>query len=131
MAGIIISALWFAVSAQASEPLRGPYIGPFFGDWDRTDSLLLTTALSAMAIDWGQTRSIARNPARFTEGNPILGPHPSVARVDRYFALAMLGTAGVAGILTPTPRKWFLGGVTAVEVVVIISNRGAGIRANF
>jgi hypothetical protein len=102
-----------------------------FGDWDKTDSLLLTTALSAIAIDWGQTRTIARNPARFTEANPILGPHPGVGRVDRYFALSMLGTAGVAGILMPTPRKWFLGGVTAVEVFVIVSNHGAGIRADF
>ena len=108
-----------------------PYFGPFLEGWDRTDSLLLTTALSTIAIDWGQTRDIARHPERFTEGNPFLGSHPSVGRVDKYFALAMAGTAVTAGFLAPTPRKWFLGGVTAVEVVVIISNHRVGIRADF
>ena len=76
---VSIAALMFIGTAHA-------------GDWDGKDSLLLATALSALAIDWG-------NPGRFTEGNPILGPPPS--------------------------------GVTAVEVFVIISNHGAGIRADF
>jgi hypothetical protein len=106
-------------------------VGPFFGNWDKTDSLLLTTALSTIAVDWAQTRDISRHPERFTEGNPFLGSHPSVGRVDKYFALAMAGTAATAGFLTSTPRKWFLGGVTAVEVVVIISNHRVGIRADF
>ena len=124
-----MSALFVSGAAKGAE--LSNYVGPFFGSWDRTDSLLLTTALSTIAIDWAQTRDISRNPQRFTEGNPFLGSHPSVGRVDKYFALAMAGTAVTAGFLAPTPRKWFLGGVTAVEVVVIISNHRVGIRADF
>ena len=107
------------------------WFGPFMAEWDRTDSLLLTTALTTIAIDWGQTRDISRNPDRFHEGNPILGTHPGIGTVDKYFALAMAGTAVTAGFLTPTPRKWFLGGVTAVQVFVIISNHRIGIRAYY
>lgn len=43
-------------------------------------------AYTALLIaDWLQTREIARNPKQFYEGNPVMGAHPSVSDVDRYF----------------------------------------------
>jgi len=101
------------------------------GDWDKTDTALLTSALVVTAVDWGQTRTIARNPDRFHEHNPFLGSHPSTGAVDKYFTVAMLGTVGIAIALPQTQRRWFLGGVTFLETVVVISNDRIGIRASF
>jgi hypothetical protein len=100
-------------------------------DWSRTDTALTGAALTGLAVDWGQTRTIARNPARFNELNPFLGEHPSVGRVDRYFALAMLGTVGLAIALPSEYRKIFLYGLILRETAVVITNYSIGIRASF
>ena len=116
-----VLVLWFA-SAHA-EP---------FEKWERTDSILLGTSLATMAIDWGQTRDLARRPQPpFTEANPFLGKHPSVGRVDTYFTLVMAGTVGLSAVLPLTYRRWFLGGLTVLETAVIIDNHHLGLRVRF
>jgi hypothetical protein len=102
-----------------------------FAGWDKTDRVLLGTALGSIALDWGQTRDIAKHPERFVEHNPILGAHPSVGAVDRYFIVSMAGTVGVAAVLPATYRKWFLGGVTVLETAIVIDNRHLGLRVRF
>ena len=111
--------------------LAFPAYGEPFADWDRTDSMLLGSALTLTAIDWGQTRDIAQHPERFSESNPILGAHPSVGRVDNYFLISMAGIVGLSAVLPSRTRKYVLGGVTFVEAVVVINNHGAGIRVSF
>ena len=54
---------------------------------------LLILAEALLALDWRQTLTIARNPRTESEINRILGPHPSVVAVCRYFLLCMTGTA--------------------------------------
>ena len=54
---------------------------------------LLILAEALLALDWRQTLTIARNPRTESEINRILGPHPSVAEVCRYFLICMVGTA--------------------------------------
>jgi hypothetical protein len=102
-----------------------------FHDWDRTDYVLLGAALTTIAIDWGQTRYIARHPQTYHEINPILGKHPSVGKVDRYFAASMLGTVGIAMVLPTTYRKYWLGGVAVFELGFIIHNKNLGIKVDF
>lgn len=41
---------------------------------------------TATLADWTQTRTIAKNPHRWVELNPILGKHPHVDRVDAFMA---------------------------------------------
>lgn len=98
---------------------------------DELDAALLGGALATLAADWGQTRAIAQQPDRFHEINPILGRHPSIGRVNSYFALAMLGTAGLAFALPREYSRIFLGGVVLLEAAVIVNNHGIGIRARF
>lgn len=100
-------------------------------EWDRTDYLLLATAITAVTIDWAQTRYIARHPQKYSELNPILGKHPSTGKVDRYFAASLLGTVGIAFALPTNYRKYWLGGVTFVEVGFVLHNKGIGIKADF
>ena len=83
-------------------------------------------------IDWRQTRTIAKNPALYTENNPALGSHPSTSKVDFY----MIGT----GILHPVvthllPRKHYLFGwkwnPRAVFQNVTLIGSGACVLNNF
>jgi|SRR3989338_354235 len=100
-------------------------------EWDKTDSILLGTAVTLLAVDWNQTRIIARNPDRFNEKNAILGNHPSVGKVNGYFAAAIIGTIGVAMALPSEYRKFWLGGITVLEVSVTQHNRSLGIKTSF
>lgn len=100
-------------------------------DWDAADKVLLATALGSLGADWAQTRYIARNPVQFHETNPLLGSHPSVGKVNGYFALAAVGTVGISLALPPTYRKVFLGGVTLLEMSVVIRNNSIGIGMSF
>lgn len=113
-------------------------------DWGKTDTVLLGTALGALALDWNQTRKIT-GPDHVvfltetsgyrrrsgTESNPLLGKHPSIGTVNRYFVLSMLGTAGLAYVLPPFYRRAFLGGLIVVESAFVISNESAGVHISF
>ena len=100
-------------------------------DWTPADKSLLAASTALLIIDWGQTRYIAKNPTRFHELNPILGRHPSIGRVNTYFAGAIIGNYLLADWLGPTNRKLYLGGITALETVVVIRNKGIGIKVAF
>jgi hypothetical protein len=99
--------------------------------WDFTDYALTGAALASLAVDWGQTRNIAKNPSRFDEKNRILGTTPSVGRVDAYFVGAMLGTVAVAQLLPQDMRRLFLAGTLSMELSVIDQNRSIGIKVDF
>lgn len=99
--------------------------------WETSDYALAGAALAALAVDWGQTRHIARNPHRFSEQNPILGTAPSVGKVDTYFVGAMVGTLAVAHLLPGDWRRMFLAGALTVELGVVQQNRSIGIKMDF
>ena len=99
--------------------------------WETTDYALAGASLAALAVDWGQTRHIAKNPSRFIETNPILGTSPSVGKVDAYFIGAMVGTVALAHVLPSDWRQLFLAGVLTVELGVVQQNRSLGIKMAF
>lgn len=99
--------------------------------WETTDYALAGATLAALAVDWGQTRYIAKNTHRYNETNPMLGATPSVGKVDTYFVGAMVGTVALAHVLPNDWRQLFLGGVLALELGVINQNRSLGIKMAF
>jgi len=117
-AGCLLVAAAAAAQAQTSA-------------WTALDYSLATGAATMMAIDWAQTRYAARYPSRFAETNPIMGEHPSTAKVDQYFALASLLMAGVTYVLPRRERRLFLGGVLVVETSVVFSNHRIGVKVDF
>ena len=104
---------------------------PAADPWETTDYALAGAAVAALAVDWGQTRHIAKNPNRFIETNPVLGTAPSVGKVDAYFVGAMVGTVALAYVLPSDWRQLFLGGVLALELGVVQQNRSLGIKMAF
>jgi len=99
--------------------------------WETTDYALAGAAVAALAVDWGQTRHIAKNPNRFSEQNPILGPSPAVGKVNAYFVGAIVGTVALAYVLPGDWRQLFLAGVLTVELGVVQQNRSLGIKMAF
>jgi hypothetical protein len=116
---LVLAFVLFPSLCQAADP------------WETTDYALAGAAVAALAVDWGQTRHIAKNPQRFAETNPILGPSPSVGKVDAYFVGAIVGTVALAHVLPGDWRQLFLGGVLALELSVVNQNRSLGIKMAF
>ena len=75
--------------------------------WTKADTAIQATWTVLHIVDWSQTRQIAKEPRRFYEGNPILGRHPSVGRVDTYMALSAVANLGVAYALPKPYRRYF------------------------
>lgn len=126
-------------------------------EWKPIDKTMFSSALALLFIDWGQTRDATQESGSssvtvmsqvndgpivqsgvidtrhrpYYEKNPFLGKSPSRSEVDRYFVLAMAGTAGLAYALPQNPRRWFLGGVIVIETVVVIDNHRIGLRVSF
>jgi hypothetical protein len=112
-------ALCLSTSTVSAEP------------WATADKVLLGTATTAMALDWAQTRYIARNPDKFIERNPLLGKDPNSGRVDKHFGIAMLGMWGLSFWLGPENRRMLLVSVTVFETVTVINNARIGVRLDW
>lgn len=99
-------------------------------EWDGTDSALEVTYQVLAAVDWIQTRQIAKNPS-YWEQNPLLGNHPSVSKVNEYFALTGLAHYYIATQLSVHTRHIFQGASISIEVSVIAHNYAIGLRTTF
>ena len=96
---------------------------------------IAAVCLVLLFIDWEQTKTIARNPATRREMNPILGPHPSVRKVNIYFTLvAAIVVAGpYLGLRFIPPGQYqafaalAFAAVTAFEGFVVLRNKRRGL----
>lgn len=100
-------------------------------DWTRTDTALEATWLVLHAVDWGQTRYIAKNPDRFYEQNPILGKHPSVGRVNAYSALTSVAHYGVSQWLSPANRRIWQSVTIGFAAGTVAHNYHIGVKVDF
>ena len=75
--------------------------------WTTEDIMLEVTALGLKAIDWRQTRTIAKHPNLYWETNPILGEHPSIEAINRYFITTALGHVFITHLLPQKYRKYW------------------------
>jgi len=114
---IAIAMLVAAINAAADE-------------WKESDSYWLAAAELSLLADYSQTRKIAKDP-RYFEHNPILGTHPRIVDVNRYFAAAGILTAGISYVLPKNWREGFLGTVIGVEIITVGNNLGIGLKVGF
>lgn len=98
--------------------------------WTRDDTIRHAVFTGVLAVDWLQTREIAKNDD-FYETNPILGKEPDTNEVDLYFASSWLLTTGVAYMLPDRYRKAFQYIIIGVEAGYVGHNYNLGIRINF
>jgi hypothetical protein len=117
-------------------------------EWKAADYKLLAAATTLLVVDWGQTRDLTRTYTETSaslngqaplitrtrthrETNPLLGDNPSIGDVDKYFAGALLLTAGLSYALPAKYRRYFLGGVIVLESVIVARNHHIGLRVDF
>ena len=98
--------------------------------WSKQDIALETLWVALHVIDWGQTRYIAKHPT-FYEGNPLLGKHPSVSKVDAYFAVGTLLHVGITHILPSKYRPYWQMITIGGSGYCVINNESLGVGLNF
>ena len=100
-------------------------------DWTREDTYRQSVLTVLLVVDWGQTRYIAKHPLQHKEMNQFLGEHPSVGRVNNYFAASILGHAVISYILPPDWRKGWQYVWIGIEFGVVQRNHSIGIKVDF
>lgn len=115
---IFIIAILTATAADADE-------------WTNIDTALQLTYTAVHCMDWAQTRNIARNPETWHEKNPILGSHPSIDKVDAYFAATLAAHTAISYLLPDPYRNIWQSVWITVEAGQVAQNYGIGIKARF
>ena len=118
-ASILVALLLFTSAARAGD------------DWTPADSWREGAYLALHLTDWAQTRNIARNPDQWRETNRLLGEHPSVGRVNRYFVITAAAQIGIAVALSKGWRAAFQYGAIAHDAWYVTHNFSIGISARF
>lgn len=102
-----------------------------FDEWSKREIGMQVIASLLIITDWGQTRTIAKNPDRWYEKNPILGRHPSVAEVDRYFIACLIGNVMITHILPEKWRETWLGITIGCQAYCVGNNFSLGVTISF
>jgi len=100
--------------------------------WSTAHLALASAFTVALLVDAAQTRALARRGwPGFQEANPLLGPFPSVGRINSYTAVAGLSVLAVAAAAPPRVRSWVLGAALVVEALTVGGNVRSGIPMRF
>jgi hypothetical protein len=99
--------------------------------WRKEDTYREAAALALIAVDHGQTLNIAKHPEKWTETNPILGEHPSIAEVNRYFVAAYILHPTISAVLPPKYRTWWQWVTIGVQAGYVTHNFSIGINMDF
>ena len=102
-----------------------------FDEWSEADKTREAVYLAVDTVDWLQTRNIARNPDKFYETNSYLGQHPSVGKVNGYFATMMLVHVCIVTVLPSKYRATFQFTSIAYEASYVAGNYRLGISVKF
>jgi hypothetical protein len=100
--------------------------------WRPSELALASGFAAALLVDAAQTRRLARGGWRdWRETNPILGPRPSVGRVNTYTAAVGLAVLGLAAAAPKRARPYLLGVALAVEVYALAAMSQRGVAITF
>jgi hypothetical protein len=94
--------------------------------WTPTNIAVASTAAVGLLVDWAQTRQALHQG--WSEGNPVLGPHPSTSRLTAYNLVALPTVVGVGALLPTRWRTLWYTAVTLVETAAITKNASLGLH---
>ena len=98
--------------------------------WVKKDTIYQATFLTLMAVDYLQTKEIARN-SNYYERNLILGKNPSQNEVDLYFLSTAILHTGIAYYLPKKYRRYWQGVFIGIQIGCVGHNYNIGIRIGF
>ena len=102
----------------------------FADQWTSADTYREITYQTFAAIDWIQTRHIAQN-SDYWEQNVILGNHPSVAKVNQYFAVTGVAHYLISKALPEKYRTPFQYITVGIEIGAVSHNFSIGLRIGY
>lgn len=108
-----------------------PTAGAAADEWTDAQSAKAAALATLTVADWAQTRTIARHPDQWHETNPLLGRHPSVGEVDRYFIGASLIGAAALHAMPTRWRDYALTAGITIEALCVGNNLRLGIGIRF
>ena len=121
-----------AYSSAAPDRLRLTGAIPVRMPWHPGEVALAGGFTAALLLDAAQTRRLARGGWRdFHETNPLLGPRPSVGRVNTYTAVVGLSVLGAAALAPKRVRPWVLGIAFVVEAYTLAAMSQRGVAISF
>lgn len=104
-------------------------------DWKTEDTYRQAAFLALDAMDWAQTRNIARNPSQYKENGIIartmIGEHPSVWQVDAYIISSALLQYAIARALPTEYRAAFQYMTIGDAANSVVGNFRIGLKINF
>lgn len=110
-------------------------------DWTREDTYRQTALTVLLVADWAQTSwAIKKNenhcsypePCRsYEEGNPLLGTHPSIGKLNILVGTGIIGHAAVARILPRELREGWQYVWIGIETNAVYRNHQVGIKFHF
>lgn len=95
--------------------------------WTWEDTALEAAFIIVGSIDRNQTMHMADHPDRYRELNPLLGEHPSRARINTAFFVGTAGHAAISYALPKPYRTWWQGMTLFIESSVVNSNNNLGL----
>ena len=99
--------------------------------WSKRDIWAEAVWQGLWAADYLQTSTIAKNPDRYWEANPLLTRHPSVTKVNVYFLTLALLHPAITHYLPKKHRPiWQFLSITP-STVAIAKNLSVGIKMDF
>ena len=101
-----------------------------FKGWNENEKTAFYVSEALLATDWIQTSQGQSKFSAYIEQNPILGVHPSQAKIATYFTAAMVGQYFLGDALGEN-KIYLFGAVATLELVVVKHNYSAGLRFNF
>jgi hypothetical protein len=114
-------------------------------DWTKDDTYRQAAVTALLAMDWAQTRYIAKSACADrgggADGSPplletglahsFIGSRPSIGRVNNYFAASVVWNAAVSYMLPPELRRGWQYVSIGFELGYVASNRSIGIKMEF
>jgi hypothetical protein len=137
--GLLAGIMFLSLSLTAQADYK------FAEGWSTTDTIVQGLVLTTIAVDWAQTRWMARqnwtwDGKQYYEMSPGLSKHPSVSEVDVMIPLGMIAHTVIALVLPPkaevfgfriNPRRIWQMTWVGVECLAIGNNYGAGVKIEF
>jgi hypothetical protein len=104
----------------------------FADEWRDADSYREVGYMIPHALDWAQTHTIAANPDKYFEYNPVLGSHPKSENINTYFAATALAHYGISRYVIPHAWRAAFQTVTIIiETRSVVRNLSIGINVQF
>ena len=100
--------------------------------WTTGEKVAEGTYLTLHVVDLMQIRYIAKHPSRYYESfNSILGPHPSIGRVNMWFLGTAIAQPIIASLLPSEWRRAWLAAGIGMEFALTTHNAAVGIKMNY